>query len=50
MLGKNGFGYDSIFIPKKHSLTFGQMTKRKKMHMDHRFIAFNKLKKKINTL
>ena len=50
MLGKNGFGYDSIFIPKKHSLTFGQMTKRKKMHIDHRFIAFNKLKKKINTL
>ena len=50
ILGKNGFGYDSIFIAKKHSLTFGQMTKRKQMHIDHRFIAFNKLKKKINTL
>ena len=50
ILGKNGFGYDSIFIPTGHSLTFGQMGKRKKMHMDHRYIAFKKLKRKINTL
>jgi len=50
ILGKNGFGYDSIFIPAGHSLTFGQMGKRKKMLMDHRFIAFKKLKKKINFL
>ena len=50
ILGKNGFGYDSIFIPIRHSLTFGQMRKRKKMLMDHRFIAFKKLKRKINIL
>ena len=49
-LGKNGFGYDPIFIPIGNSLTFGQMGKRKKMLMDHRFIAFKKLKKKINIL
>ena len=50
ILGKNGFGYDSIFIPTRYNLTFGQMEKKKKMLMDHRFIAFKKLKKKINIL
>ena len=50
ILGKNGFGYDSIFIPDGHKVTFGQMTKLKKIKMDHRFIAFKKLKKKIKTL
>jgi len=50
ILGKNGFGYDSIFIPKKYVITFGQMNKRKKILMDHRFIAFKKLKNKINIL
>ena len=50
ILGANGFGYDSIFIPKGKKITFGQMSKRKKILMDHRFIAFKKLKKKINIL
>ena len=50
ILGKNGFGYDSIFIPKGSRITFGQMNKRKKILMDHRFIAFKKLKSKINIL
>ena len=48
--GKNGFGYDPIFIPLKKRITFGQMCKSKKIKMDHRFIAFQKLKKKIKTL
>ena len=47
IIGKNGFGYDPIFIPNKKKLTFGQMIKSKKVKMDHRFIAFQKLKKKI---
>ena len=47
ILGKNGFGYDPIFIPLKRKVTFGQMLKSKKIKMDHRFIAFQKLKKKI---
>ena len=47
ILGKKGFGYDPIFIPKKQKITFGQMSKLKKIKMDHRFIAFKKLKKKI---
>ena len=50
LLGKNGFGYDPIFIPLGYNLTFGQMTKKKKMLMDHRYIAFRLLKKKINIL
>ncbi len=47
ILGKKGFGYDPIFIPLNRKSTFGQMSKSKKIKMDHRFIAFQKLKKKI---
>ena len=50
IIGKNGFGYDSIFIPKNEKVTFGQMSKSKKIKIDHRYIAFMKLKKKIKTL
>ena len=45
ILGKNGFGYDSIFIPDGNKVTFGQMLNSKKIRMDHRFIAFKKLRK-----
>ena len=48
--GKRGFGYDPIFIPKKHKKTFGQMLYSKKLKIDHRFLAFKKLKKTIKTL
>jgi XTP/dITP diphosphohydrolase len=47
MRGTNGFGYDPIFIPLKKEITFGQMSKSKKIKMDHRYLAFKKLKKKI---
>ena len=50
ILGKKGFGYDSIFIPKNKNITFGQMSKSQKIKIDHRFIAFKKLKKKIKIL
>ena len=43
--GKNGFGYDPIFIPKKRKLTFGQMRPEEKYQIDHRFNAFKKIKK-----
>ena len=45
--GKKGFGYDPIFIPKGKEITFGQMPKKKKMQMDHRFLAYKKLLKKV---
>ena len=43
--GKNGFGYDPIFIPKNKKKTFGQMKPSEKYKMDHRFFAFKKIKK-----
>tara|TARA_Y100001958_G_C21229399_1_gene554996 strand:- start:1552 stop:2130 length:579 start_codon:yes stop_codon:yes gene_type:complete len=50
VLGKNGFGYDPIFIPKNQKLTFGQISKKRKLKIDHRFVAFIKLKKRVKTL
>ena len=47
IIGKKGFGYDPIFIPKGKKITFGQMSNAKKIKMDHRFLAFQKLRKKI---
>ena len=43
--GKNGFGYDPIFIPKDYKMTFGEMLFSKKSKIDHRFKAFKKIKK-----
>ena len=43
--GKNGFGYDPIFIPKGKKQTFGQMKPSTKYKIDHRFKAFKKIKK-----
>ena len=43
--GKNGFGYDSIFIPVGKKITFGEMNPSQKYKMDHRFKAFKKIKK-----
>jgi XTP/dITP diphosphohydrolase len=45
--GQKGFGYDPIFIPKGETITFGQMSRLKKMKMDHRFLAYKKLLNKI---
>ena len=45
MKGKNGFGYDPIFIPKGKKITFGQMRASQKYKMDHRFEAFKKIKR-----
>ena len=43
--GKNGFGYDPIFIPFNRKKTFGEMNSSQKYQMDHRFKAFKKIKK-----
>ena len=43
--GKNGFGYDPIFIPNGKKQTFGQMKPSVKYKIDHRFKAFKKIKK-----
>ena len=43
--GKNGFGYDPIFIPTKEKRTFGEIFFSKKYKIDHRYRAFKKIKK-----
>ena len=43
--GKNGFGYDPIFIPLKMKKTFGEMKASQKFKLDHRYKAFVKIKK-----
>jgi XTP/dITP diphosphohydrolase len=45
MSGKNGFGYDPIFIPKGKKITFGEMKPSQKYKIDHRFKAFKKIRK-----
>ena len=45
ILGKNGFGYDPIFIPDGYNKTFGEMNLALKMSIDHRYKAFSKIKK-----
>ena len=45
MKGKNGFGYDPIFIPMGKNVTFGEMKASQKYKIDHRFKAFKKIKK-----
>ena len=43
--GKNGFGYDPIFIPVGKKITFGEMMPFQKYKIDHRYKAFKKIKK-----
>ena len=43
--GKNGFGYDPIFIPINKKKTFGEMKSIQKYKLDHRSKAFKKIKK-----
>ena len=45
--GKNGFGYDPIFVPEGYSKTFAEMDYKEKLKIDHRQIAYKKLYNKI---
>ena len=42
--GSKGFGYDPIFIPEGEDKTFAEMEPKIKMSMDHRFLAFSKMR------
>ena len=44
-VGTKGFGYDPIFIPYGSKKTFGQILPKKKYKIDHRYKAFQKIKK-----
>jgi len=41
--GTRGFGYDPIFVPEGHAITFGEMEPAAKHAISHRAHAFNKL-------
>lgn len=41
--GKNGFGYDPVFQPDGHAMTFGEMEPAAKHAMSHRAAAFRQL-------
>jgi len=41
--GEKGFGYDPIFIPDGHDITFGEMDPERKHAISHRADAFAKL-------
>ena len=45
MRGKNGHGFDPIFVPNGYKKTFGEMDRWEKNVLSHRGLAFKKLKK-----
>ena len=49
ILGKTDLAMIQYLFQKEQN-NFGQMTKLKKMRMDHRFVAFKKKKKKLKFL
>ena len=46
-IGKKGFGYDPIFMPKNSKYTFGQINEDKKNLISHRALALSGMKEKL---
>jgi XTP/dITP diphosphohydrolase len=47
--GKGGFGYDPLFIPEGHTLTFGELSEEAKNRLSHRARALAALKSELGT-
>jgi XTP/dITP diphosphohydrolase len=47
--GRNGFGYDPIFLPKGFDQTFGELAPAEKDRLSHRARASEKLRAFLNT-
>lgn len=47
--GDHGFGYDPIFIPEGHTLTFAQLTAETKNSISHRARALQTLGERLNS-
>ncbi len=43
MRGACGFGFDPVFVPEGHEMTFGEMAPEEKDAISHRAMAFRKL-------
>jgi XTP/dITP diphosphohydrolase len=43
--GTSGFGYDPVFIPEGHNVTYAQMSLQEKSGVSHRAIAVKKLER-----
>lgn len=48
--GKNGFGYDPVFVPVGYEVTFAEMTAQDKHKISHRAQAFNKMRAYLETV
>lgn len=48
--GRNGFGYDSLFIKSEYDKTFAEIEEATKNRVSHRFKAFEKLLPTLETL
>ena len=50
LTGKNGFGYDPIFVDSKTGLSASEISLEKKNSISHRYRSLKKLEKKIHKL
>ncbi len=48
--GRNGFGYDPVFVPEGETRTFAEMTQEEKNALSHRGAALRKMARKLETL